>query len=541
MSSAAAAVLSAVSKLDPTGIASKVVDIATLIHGKYEQMNENKETCAGLNKQISIIGLIVKDLSKTKQIDYCTKTLHEVHECLTNCLKLIDSITATKKGFFSKVKDFLSSDSNKGLIAKLTTQLHDMADILNLALTAQTSQNVQQVMKLINEKQAEKLPEIQKLNKELEKNVDTFVKNISQVINVSSNSSSSSISNNAVNVVINSPTASSHQDGRDSPPLETRFQKIEEEKKLYVLKRLKELFRDRDKGEKSRNFQTYNDVLESYGAELGYKDGQHTLYMNDEPVSSANALKEITKLINTIQTTLKSTSPQSISSNPSKAPTPTSQMDAKDRKDTQVKNQPMVTAFNQLKLTTSSPQSTATAASSSFGLESYLKAANQGDITAQYTLANKYYFGDGITKDLKQAAEWYQKAAHQGNARAQSTLVMMYLNGEGVTKDLNKAFEWCQKAANQGDAGEQHHLAGMYKLGTGVTKDLKRAAEWYQKSADQGNVRAQRDLAYMYQYGDGDVTKDLKKAAELYQKAADQGDDISKDIVKRMQTQLKPR
>jgi hypothetical protein len=55
MSTAAATVISAVSKLDPTGIASKkVVDIVTLFHGKYEQMKENKEVCEGLNKQIGI-------------------------------------------------------------------------------------------------------------------------------------------------------------------------------------------------------------------------------------------------------------------------------------------------------------------------------------------------------------------------------------------------------------------------------------------------------------------------------------------------------
>ncbi len=585
MSTSAAAVLSAVSKLDPTGLASKVMDIVTLIHGKYEQMKENKEICAELNKQVSIIGLVVKDLSKAKQIDYCRVTLDEVHGCLTNCLKVVDSIITVKKGFFSKVKDFLSSDSNKGLITKLTTQLHDMADILNLALTAQTSKNMQEMMKLMAQKQAEKLPEIQKSNKELEQNVDAFVKNMSQVINVSSNSSSAATANNSVNVVINSPIA--HQSGRDSPPLETRFQHVEEEKRLYVLKRLKELFRDRDKGEKSKNFQTYNDVLENYGWGLGYKEGQHALYINDEAVSSTNILKEITKLITTIQSTMKSPAPQS-STAASPSPKASNQGDAKDKKDTKEKIEPMVTAFNQLKLTANPASVNTSLQTSSIELmnmdfKGMLALANQGHAMAQYKLGECYQNGEnGCVKNDTKALEWYQKSVAQGNGCAQyglgemyqeglgglkkdpaqalklyqdaresfvqlegdvfvqNNLGHMYQTGQGVTKDLKKAAEWYQKAADQGYAVAQSNLGLMYLDGQGVIKDLKKAAEWIQKAANQGNVNAQCSLGFMYKKGEG-VPKDLKQAAEWFQKAADQGDVEAQSNLNAMPAKFKPR
>ncbi len=489
MSTSATGVLSAVSKLDPTGLATKVIDIVTTIHGKYEQMKDNKETCEALNKQISIIGLIVKDLRKTKQIYYCAVILDEVHGCLTNCLKLVDSITTVKKGFFSKAKDFLSSDSNKSLISKLTTQLHDLADILNLALTAQTSKNMQEMMKLMTQKQAEKLPEIQKLNKELEQNVDTFVKNMSQIINVSSSSNSTATANNAVNVVINSPIA--HQSGRDSPPLETRFQHMEEEKRLYVLKRLKELFRDRDKGEKSKNFQTYNDVLENYGCELGYKDGQHTLYINDEPVLSVNALKEITKLISTVQSTMKSTTPQY--SNPSPSPKAASLNDAKDKKDTKEKIEPISPSLQISSIELMN-----------MDFKGMLALANQGHAMAQYRLGRCYQNGEnGCVKNDAKALEWYQKAVAKGNGCAQRALGYMYHEGlGGLQKDPTQALKLYQDAREslvqlEGDVFVQFNLGLMYHTGQGVTQDLKQAAEWYQKAADQGDAAAQSNLQGM--------------------------------------------
>jgi hypothetical protein len=56
-----------------------------------------------------------------------------------------------------------------------------------------------------------------------------------------------------------------------------------------------------------------------------------------------------------------------------------------------------------------------------------------------------------VPKDLGKAAELYEKAADQGNVRAQYNLGVLYESGQGVPKDLGKAAELYQKAANQGD------------------------------------------------------------------------------------------
>ena len=86
-------------------------------------------------------------------------------------------------------------------------------------------------------------------------------------------------------------------------------------------------------------------------------------------------------------------------------------------------------------------------------------AAEMGNVEAQYSLAVKYYEGDGIEKNLQEAFKWYSKAAKQGHAEAQYSLAYMYSAGEGVEKDLQEAFKWYSRAAKQGHAEARLSLA----------------------------------------------------------------------------------
>jgi len=60
------------------------------------------------------------------------------------------------------------------------------------------------------------------------------------------------------------------------------------------------------------------------------------------------------------------------------------------------------------------------------------KAAEQGDVDAQYTLGTLYENGLGVKQDDAEAVKWYLKAAEQGDARAQINLGAMYDKGQGV-------------------------------------------------------------------------------------------------------------
>ena len=154
----------------------------------------------------------------------------------------------------------------------------------------------------------------------------------------------------------------------------------------------------------------------------------------------------------------------------------------------------------------------------------YRKAAEKEDIIAQYNLGVQYYYGYGISKNYEKALEWYRKAAAQGDADAQTQIGYMYDYGQGVPQDKVEATKWYRKGAEQGLAWAQNNLGDQYENGEGIPQDYEEALKWYQKAADQGHARAMDNIGDLYDQGNG-VQKNLETAFEWYQKAADGGDE----------------
>jgi TPR repeat protein len=147
--------------------------------------------------------------------------------------------------------------------------------------------------------------------------------------------------------------------------------------------------------------------------------------------------------------------------------------------------------------------------------------AKQGQVEAQFALAEAYYFANGIEKNLHQALFWYERAAQQGHPRAQRALGAMYELGNGTAKEPQKAAYWYQKSAEQGLARAQTNLGILYETGVGVENNYDTARLWYEKAAAQDYARGQTYLGRMYELGTG-VKVDYTKAFYWYQKAADQ-------------------
>lgn len=124
------------------------------------------------------------------------------------------------------------------------------------------------------------------------------------------------------------------------------------------------------------------------------------------------------------------------------------------------------------------------------------KAAEKGDVEAQYKLGWVYYTGTyeilngdffekrPVSKNRKQALFWLSKAAEQGHLSAQSLLSGMYYSGKELTEqNYEKAFEYTLNLAERGDIRAEYRLGGMYENGEGVTADKQKAVEWYKKVA----------------------------------------------------------
>ena len=151
--------------------------------------------------------------------------------------------------------------------------------------------------------------------------------------------------------------------------------------------------------------------------------------------------------------------------------------------------------------------------------------ANNGDANAQFVLGSRYYGGDRVPQDYKQAVYWWTKAANQGHAEAQCILGPCYYNGEGVAQDYKQAVYWYTKAANQGYASAQYYLGVCYYNGYGVAKDYKQAVYWYTKAANQGVAEAQCALGVCYYNGAG-VAKDCRQALNWFKKAKAQENEL---------------
>jgi len=97
-----------------------------------------------------------------------------------------------------------------------------------------------------------------------------------------------------------------------------------------------------------------------------------------------------------------------------------------------------------------------------------------------------YNNGQGVIQDYKEAVKWYTKAAEQGNVDAQYNLGLMYNNGQGVIQDYKEAVKWYTKAAEQGNVDAQYNLGLMYYKGQGVPKDYVMAHMYWNISGVSG-------------------------------------------------------
>jgi TPR repeat protein len=107
-------------------------------------------------------------------------------------------------------------------------------------------------------------------------------------------------------------------------------------------------------------------------------------------------------------------------------------------------------------------------------------AADQGDIEAQFNIAQAYRLGLGVDKDEKKAFAWLLKAAQGGVAAAQSRIGLAYATGEGAALDSIESAKWFQLAAIAGEASAKANFERAKRIiGPAQQAEAdRRAQEW---------------------------------------------------------------
>jgi TPR repeat protein len=83
---------------------------------------------------------------------------------------------------------------------------------------------------------------------------------------------------------------------------------------------------------------------------------------------------------------------------------------------------------------------------------------------AQYALAVMLRDGVGAKTDGSGAASWFEEAAEAGHAQSQRALAQMYFKGSGVSRDLERAFIWSSIAARSLEGAEKQEMEQIHDL-----------------------------------------------------------------------------
>ncbi|RCK78856.1 MAG: hypothetical protein OZSIB_1006 [Candidatus Ozemobacter sibiricus] len=215
------------------------------------------------------------------------------------------------------------------------------------------------------------------------------------------------------------------------------------------------------------------------------------------------------------------------------------------------------------------------------------RAAERGDTYAQYQLATRLYFGDGCAQDHAKACHWYRRAimnfrswygqalgrvgsatpsllreaAEDGDLEAQFRLASRYHFGQGVRQDFAEAAKWYRRAAlaletppwylprERGLAAtrEASPRDAASEKTAGAPSEATREGRWrfrqypdypwyrwyrlggksfagvdlptLTKAAEAGDIDAQYQLGLRYLHGEG-APRNLEKAARFLHRVA---------------------
>lgn len=97
--------------------------------------------------------------------------------------------------------------------------------------------------------------------------------------------------------------------------------------------------------------------------------------------------------------------------------------------------------------------------------------------------------------NYSEAVTLFKKAANLGNVKAQYNLGHCYYMGIGVIKKFADAFYWFSKASLENHNEAQKKLGDCYLMGYGTEKNKQLAEDYYKMAIYNGNIEAIEILA----------------------------------------------
>lgn len=166
--------------------------------------------------------------------------------------------------------------------------------------------------------------------------------------------------------------------------------------------------------------------------------------------------------------------------------------------------------------------------------EAFRQASDGGHVQAKYEMGLLLKIGrKPIAQDLPQAQQLFLEAARQGNLMAQYEVAQMFAQGVGIAADCTQASSWARKAAEAGSPEAAALLGELNMADCGGSRNPQAAAHWFRIAADKGIVNAKFSLGVLYMTGDG-VAKDLTAARKWLSAAESEGNKSAQFYLRRL-------
>jgi TPR repeat protein len=118
---------------------------------------------------------------------------------------------------------------------------------------------------------------------------------------------------------------------------------------------------------------------------------------------------------------------------------------------------------------------------------------------AQRSLGSLYEIGNGVTKDLKKAAEYYLAAAQAGDTEATVPLRQYDLRRNALQARLRHGPAVVPESGGSRARAAQFAIGNMYERGLALPQDRTEAIAWYLKARDAGDDMAAERLKELNQ------------------------------------------